>query len=130
MNHLHVHLKHWKITLLFSTVHRNENPIYVFPEKELRGLSLWAIYIFPEFVHIFSWSRIGRPILGMYKSLIHECGNWDWGRSIPFLGIFVSNFRYKCLCSVCTSYSKGYVFSTQKLPQKTSICKIRSWIVR
>ncbi len=23
-----------------------------------------------------------------------NCGNWDWGREVPFLGIFVSNFRY------------------------------------
>jgi len=45
--------------------HCSENPIYVFPEKELRGLSpyfhaficLWAIYIFPGSVHIFSCSR-------------------------------------------------------------------------
>ncbi len=22
------------------------------------------------------------------------CGNWDCGRAVPFLGIFVSNFRY------------------------------------
>ncbi len=27
-------------------------------------------------------------------SQTHECGNWDCGREIPFLGIFVSNFRY------------------------------------
>ncbi len=33
--------------------------------------------------------------MGIYKSpQIHECGNWDCGRAIPFLGIFVSNFRY------------------------------------
>jgi len=24
----------------------------------------------------------------------HECKNWDCGSAIPFLGIFVSNFRY------------------------------------
>ncbi len=27
-------------------------------------------------------------------SQTHECGNKDCGRAIPFLGIFVSNFRY------------------------------------
>ncbi len=39
---------------------------------------------------------IGRSIMGIYKSLAqtHECGNWDCGRAVPFLGIFVSNFRY------------------------------------
>jgi hypothetical protein len=25
---------------------------------------------------------------------MHECGNWDWDPDIPFLGIFVSKFRY------------------------------------
>ncbi len=51
---------------------------------------LWAIYIFPGSVHIFSsaekadrwWEYINR-------SQTHECGNWVWGRAIPFLGIFV-----------------------------------------
>ncbi len=28
------------------------------------------------------------------RSQTHECGNWDWGRAIPFLGIYVSSFRY------------------------------------
>jgi hypothetical protein len=23
----------------------------------------------------------------------HECRNWDYGRAVPFLGIYVSNFR-------------------------------------
>jgi hypothetical protein len=41
-------------------------------------------------------SRIGRSIVGIYyKSLTDtpESGNWDGGRAIRFLGIFVSNFR-------------------------------------
>jgi hypothetical protein len=28
------------------------------------------------------------------RSQTHECGNWECGRAIPFLGIYVSNFRY------------------------------------
>ncbi len=30
---------------------------------------LWAIYIYPRLVHLFSRSRIGRPIVRIYKSL-------------------------------------------------------------
>jgi hypothetical protein len=50
-------------------VHYNENPIYIFPEKELRGLSpYFHIYVsvsdlyIPRIgprLHIFSCSRIG-----------------------------------------------------------------------
>jgi hypothetical protein len=35
--------------------------------------------------------------MGIYtvnRSQTHECGNWDCGRAIPFLGIFVSNAVY------------------------------------
>ncbi len=59
-------------------------------------MCLWAIYIFPGSVHIYfpaakwadrSWEHINR-------SQTHECGNWDCGRAIPFLGIFVSEFLF------------------------------------
>jgi hypothetical protein len=56
-----------------------------------------SINIIPRIqVHIFSCCRIGRSIEGLYKSTSQtdECGNWDCGCAIPFLGIFVSNFPY------------------------------------
>ncbi len=66
----------WNIPYLWSFLpHCNENPIYVFLFWELRGLSpnfhmcLWAIYIFPGSIQAFSCSRIGTPILEIYKSL-------------------------------------------------------------
>ncbi len=71
--------------LCLTLMHCNENPIYVFPEKELRGLSpnfhihvAWAIYIFPGSVHIFSCTRIGWPIVGIYK-LLSDRRMWELG---------------------------------------------------
>ncbi len=97
----------------------NENPIYVFPEKELRAASvpistsigLWAIYIFPGSVPIFSCSRIGRPIVGIYKSLTMDVEIWKYDISYP--GKFVSNFRY------C-------VFAVQMMPYQ-NLWKSFSW---
>jgi hypothetical protein len=39
--------------------------------------------------------KTGGPILGISKSLTGtECKNWERGRAVSFLGIFVSTFRY------------------------------------
>jgi hypothetical protein len=66
---------------LVGPPHCNENPIFVFLFWELRGLS-------PNF-HI----HVSMSDLYINRSQSHECGNSDCGRAIPFLGIFVSNFR-------------------------------------
>ncbi len=56
---------------------------------------LWAIYFFAGSVHIFPAAELAdRWWEYINCSQTHECGNWDCGRAIPFLGIFVSNFRY------------------------------------
>ncbi len=68
------------------------------------SMCLWAIYIFPGSVHLFSCSRIGRPIVGIYKSLT-DSENCDWGRTIPFLGILFRIFGIVS-CRACTVDSK------------------------
>ncbi len=58
-------------------------------------LCLWAIYIFPGSVHIFPPAEKADPSREyIIRSQTHECGNWDWDPNIPFLGIFVTNFRH------------------------------------
>jgi hypothetical protein len=40
-------------------------------------------------------SKIGGSIVGIYKPLtVHACRNWERGRAVSFLGVFVSNFWY------------------------------------
>ncbi len=58
-------------------------------------ICLWAIYIFPGSVYIFPPEEKADPSWEyIIRSQVHECGNWDWDPDIPFLGIFVSKFRY------------------------------------
>ncbi len=59
-------------------------------------MCLWAIYIFPRSVHLFSCSRIGRPIRGIYKSLTEI---WFYPHS-SFSKNICFEFSVLCLCSV------------------------------
>jgi hypothetical protein len=88
--------------------HCSENPINVFPEKELRGLSpSFHIHVSVSDLYI---PRIGPHIFlqknrqtdgGKYINLsqTNECGMWDWGCNILFLWIFVLHFRF-CVLAV------------------------------
>ncbi len=84
------------------TIHCNGNPIYVFLFWELRGLSqnvhfhvsVSDLYI-PRIGPHSSFSRTGRSIVGIYKSLT-DTRMWKvglWLRN-SFSGNIVSNFQY------------------------------------
>ncbi len=93
--------------------HNTENSKQIFPEKELRGLS-------PKFPHSCFYERFvnfqdrsAYSVAGKYvdrfreyinRSQTHECGNWDWGHAIPFLGMHKWDFR---CCAV-------YIYSSSR----------------
>jgi hypothetical protein len=106
-------------------------------------MCLGAIYIFPRSVHKFSCCRIGRPILGIYKSLTDT---WTWKLGLRPRNSFSENiyldFSVLCLCSadlvvLDTSfpffslsvwyYSNSYVvlcllnYTREKFPLKISL---------
>ncbi len=57
-------------------------------------MCLWAIYIFPWSVHIFSFNRIVSLILEIYNlSQIYECKNWKTEHYNSVLEITVSLLR-------------------------------------
>ncbi len=86
----------------YTSLHCNGNSfIYSFSGNSVASapistfMCLWAIYIFPGSVYIFPPAEQADPSWEyIIRSQTHECGNWDWGPYIPFLGIFVSNFQH------------------------------------
>ncbi len=57
-------------------------------------VSVSDLYI-PSIGHLFpaaEWAD--RSWEYMNRTQKHECRNWDWGRAVSLLGIFVSNIRY------------------------------------
>ncbi len=80
--------------------HCNDNSVYIFLFWDSAATApistftcLWAIYIFPGSAYIFPPAEPADPSWEyIIRSQTHECGNWDWGPNIPFLGIFVFVF--------------------------------------
>jgi hypothetical protein len=74
----------------------------IIPEKEYRGLSPnFHIHVSVSDLYIptiglpILLEEICRPILGLYRSQTHECGNW--GRAIPRKGIHQWDFPCSAL---------------------------------
>jgi hypothetical protein len=82
--------------------HCTENWKQIFPKMKLCGLvPTFCIHISVSDLYI---PKISPPTLlfafvdrswdYIHRSQIHECRNWERGRAVSFLGIFVSNFQY------------------------------------
>ncbi len=115
-----------QISSLASTLqmHCPKNLKHIFPEMKL-GCSqflistfmyLWAMH---QSANAIQQNRRNRPWEYIYRSQIHKCRNWERGRAVSFLGIFVSNFRYSalyhikktsCLFPCNLSYKIFYLF--------------------
>ncbi len=76
-------------------------------------MCLWAIYIFPGSVPPAEKADPSREYI--IRSQTHECGNWDWGPDIPFLGIFASNFRH-FFFAVCIRLLVNFDNCAKKFP--------------
>jgi hypothetical protein len=86
-----------------SVLHCNGNSAYIFLFWELHGLSpnfhihvsVSDLYIYSQDRSVYFLQQKRETHRGnIISSQTHECGNWDWDPDIPFLGIFVSNFRH------------------------------------
>ncbi len=54
----------------------------------------WAESSLMQYRKIEIPNKAHRGNIPINHSHIHECRNWERGRSVSFLGIYVSNFRY------------------------------------
>jgi hypothetical protein len=83
--------------ILYRLFAANERPVIQYkclvPDLCIpRSETAWPRY-FQNRIIMFSLS----PYMYLYRSQLHECRNWERGRAVSFLGIFVSNFRYSML---------------------------------
>jgi hypothetical protein len=87
--------------VLASSLQRHNtknNSKQIFPGKELRGVPNSCVrerFIYSQDRSAYSaaWKYVDRSCKYINRSQTHECGNWDWGPAIPFLGIHKWDFR-------------------------------------
>jgi hypothetical protein len=73
--------------------------------------SQFPLSFIPRSVHLFCCSKIGEPIVEIYKirSEIHEYRKWERDHAVSFLKIFVLNFRNSVLAVWNPNLSCGSV---------------------
>ncbi len=83
---------------------------------------LYILMIDPPFFAVLfvdrSWEYINR-------SQIHECRNWEWGRTVSFRGIFVSNFRDSAFAvQPLVEKILGHVSRRRRTTPATQLCSL------
>jgi hypothetical protein len=133
-----IKVQHWAMTMKRKkekptvlkkarALQRKSHIQYVFLFWELRWLSTnFHIHVSVSDLYIprigphISCSRIGKEYIKCSQT--HECGNWECGRAIPFMGIFVSNFWY-CFFAVWSIQSSKKIkkFGRDRLQSLVSL---------
>jgi len=73
------------------------SPLFLFPENVTHSFHSCVCERFIYFHYRSAYSRAGKYVDQFWDhSQIHECGNWDWCRTIPFVGIY----KWDSHCSV------------------------------
>jgi hypothetical protein len=81
----------------FQQRHYTENSKQIFPEMKLRrlvpNLCFCELFLYSDNLSSYFAAEIGEPIAWEYInfSLIRECGSWDRGRAVSYLGIHKSD---------------------------------------
>ncbi len=80
------------------------------------NVSVSDLYISRIVPHIFLQQnrQIHRGNICINRSQTHQCENWDCGRAIPFLRIFVSDIRY-CLFAVWVVSQAPWLWHIDKM---------------
>ncbi len=120
----------WPLSL--QQIHNTEDSKQIFAGKELRGYSPNSyIHVSVSDLYIpligLPNRKIGGPNVCIYKdrSQTHECGNWNWGRAIPWKGIHKCDFR--CSVSLEMGLLLSSNFGREVSPKKvTSSRRIRN----
>jgi hypothetical protein len=107
---------HWCCPALQRTNTQNSKQIFpekliVWPQSQFRHSCVCERFIYSQerSTYFLQQNRPDRLWEYINRSQAHECVNWDCGCAIPFLGIFVSNFRFWFFAALGSTSASSFV---------------------